>query len=1114
MAPLASRTRKHAVDALVSAAAQSTTLTQVNLLVGLSLENFLHRNDIAETVLPAMVSAIQNSPTQNLGAVLRFCQMLLYDVNCPDIGLLVELMDAARRHVTTPRPVGDAALSLVRTAWTCIRCVGCLQRDAMCRTFVAGAQMRSFRRRPIHLVNNVFAARSFVTTKMHRLPIAVQRAVTNFRVPLSGSGRVDPVSGQQLPQGEFSDDSIRYIANMIVNVFQAAVELCETGLELADAKRAEENNPASLGRSALDGGSSELLSPSSPSTLLGRETGKVFGGGSSSNSANNNAEEIRASLRLINAAPVRDNVLQIARTIVEHVDLRILYSIPPSIMVANVQRIIALFPKQIVAGQHSEPAKLRVFSDLSHVSPAVLSAVYELYLSIADYAKPVRGIAKAYRNENALRPIRPVITSVLSESEPVTDSFREMCMALWKHCDARILDSEPASTHPQKDLALSQFVEDEMDIALLAGGGTLRRLATAIVTQKIEFPGTVPNPRFYILPCGADNDLASWIARSDATYRINVFAPVVIRQPTKASVKPDELAQPNELAQHAPPTLDALLLRRTLDFYAQNARYQNDVIVYQVECHQADGSKGVTMMCSNFEIGMHVNVAAVATQTSTGKESLVEPPKPRVQTKSGGAAAAAAADLSSSSSPQRGGNRTSSQFGDTLSATSGGGGPAASDRGSSTSGTGIQPSTFKPLPRYDGEGDPEAWTGMPHTQAAKQYLKTACGQLFVQIGDVIESADWLMLQMHGPQGLKLHTRRNPSDSNSVLQNCATGSDVLDWLGSVYHAFDTRGAVVAAQQLLELGFLVCVAVAPGRSPANFHEICLYVPRARHGSDYPTAPIPTSKSRPYGIAQGVKDVLSSLSHAETVVGDKEREPGTGGKRFEVPKPIPQLNCTVRVGFTHRPQDAHYFELSPPSEDSVSSVASAVGHTSAMESHGEGGHHHAPAKPLGPADIVRPRDLVFLKVRSCGSKGDAGPVADPCSCALQMSICETPTAGRKDSVLPRDATTSSGDPVVPPLEQRHFTLHFGARDAHTGKMEIDPRCELAIDTALPAPEDRTAPLPRDAGGPANLFCAIDGDVLGPFAAFRIRPVLIDVAKKLPATLSVMSFTPLGAE
>ena len=192
---------KDQVDTLVNVTSPSTMLTQTNQLIALSFDNFLHRNDIAETAVPAMVQALENSPHSYLGAVMRYCKMLLYDINCSDIGMLVELMDTARRHCVTSKPVGDAALDLVRAAWMCVRTVGCLQRDAMSKTFVAGAQMRSFRRRPVHLVTNTYASRAFVTTKMFRLPVGVQRG-PNYRVPVAVSGRVDPMTGQPLPQGE------------------------------------------------------------------------------------------------------------------------------------------------------------------------------------------------------------------------------------------------------------------------------------------------------------------------------------------------------------------------------------------------------------------------------------------------------------------------------------------------------------------------------------------------------------------------------------------------------------------------------------------------------------------------------------------------------------------------------------------------------------------------------------------------------------------------------------------------------------------------------------------------------------------------------------------------
>jgi len=169
----------------------------------------------------------------------------------------------------------------------------------------------------------------------------------------------------------------------------------------------------------------------------------------------------------------------------------------------------------------------------------------------------------------------------------------------------------------------------------------------------------------------------------------------------------------------------------------------------------------------------------------------------------------------------------------------------------------------------------------------------------------------------------------------------------------------------------------------------------------------------------------------------------------------KPSGQFCCKGKVCFVPRQHDSHYVGLT------FESMA------------------------LCPV-----REFVTLKVKSMGSAGDHGCPPNPTGCTLQLSVCDVE---RKRGAATAAAQVNAGGAANVDLGD-HYNLIFGA----DGK--IDPQCCLHVD--LGGGTDATT-------GP--VLCAIDGDVFGPFVAYRIKPVL--APENAPATIPFMSYLPCSA-
>lgn len=321
-----------------------------------------------------------------------------------------------------------------------------------------------------------------------------------------------------------------------------------------------------------------------------------------------------------------------------------------------------------------------------------------------------------------------------------------------------------------------------------------------------------------------------------------------------------------------------------------------------------------------------------------------------------------------------------------------------------------------------------AGSSLPSLGSGSFTFTTFDTEQYVSFGGTTETVDRVLVRMHGLRGIPVATRKHLTESGDV-RNCATGVDVLDWISTTYAVFEHNVALKSAQTLLEMHLLQCVCVPMGKEPQRFIESGLYTLCPREDIDViPTCP-PCTRSR-------------TVEHAAAIRHGVD-ESGQFGAQ------VPCLR--MRVVFFPLESDICYSDLTE-------------------------------------ANCVT-RDVVWLKLKSCGSSEDNGATANPTNCVLNMTMNEVE---KRRPARARD--------VVDKFD--HYQLRFGERQT------VDPRCVLVIENRPPHQSNVAA----DAASP-GLFAAIDGDIFGPFSAIRVRPVTIrptaDRPQRNVATMTLMSFT-----
>ena len=690
----------------------SLALQEITQLVQLAFMNLVHRNDTADTIINAFSKAIDLASQQQLASLFAFCIRVLHRTYACDLGVLVHLLDTVRQYAVYPAPIGSGAVQLMNAIVANIRNVNALQRRLCSSLFVAGAEMRSFRRQPAHIITAPYCSRSYIFQKLYLNAIDTQRG-SNPALPVALESGTDPFTGAAL--GVPFDDAVHYLANTTANVFQSVYELCS------------------------------------------------------------GVDEVQENA----------NIIELAK----------LFSLQP-------YTLCPYYPSILQFLQHEK----NYLGDPSTTPNSAFAKVAELFITVMDHNKPMKGQRK-YRLESPRPPIFPLSHIVSTESDDMNDVLKQTIDKHWRYCDQRVMDKETAALHPKKELSLSHFIESYIKLVVAGGGGLLRRVITSILHMRTMYPGAVPQFRFYLLPLGLNNDVASWLARGDPLYKQRVFDPL-LTMPQKSVDTPT----PEALNNAATACLESLMLRNIVNDYLLDATHPNDMVIYQLEGTMTDGSTQYIPWVSSCEIGVHLNQAAQTEEiVKTVHDGIsttsfcAEPTKLRDRSASG----LAMQKTSSSPHLQRGASAI----------------PPPSLSNASFGGSGS----------LVGGGLASATT-------------------YIQIGDIREPVHRLMVRLHGARGLPLSTKKHPAD-NVDVRHVASGVEILDWISTSFHQYEPGAALRAAQVLMDTKLLITVAVPPNRDPSRFLEAALYTVAQREASDEEPLVVPCTRNKCIEAAHGI-------------------------------------------------------------------------------------------------------------------------------------------------------------------------------------------------------------------------------------------------------------------
>jgi hypothetical protein len=1002
---------------LVEPNVRSTALEAVNAAIDLAVSNVVHRNDTGEIVIMALIKALDICPPKQLRSLIKVITEVFGLICIPDLTILVQLLDSLRAFMLQPNPVGKEAYEATKLVWSALRNVGSPSRAVMSTLFVAGNDMRSFRRRPAHVLTSPYCARAYVFTKILHADVGQQRGA-NPLLPVALPRNVDPKTGGTIHG--MLDDAVLYVANQVSNIFQSALELTSHIAEedLAAMQSARRKN-------------TRLSSTTSTNTTASMESEEDLQGQMASAIAN-----------------------------VQLIDLPTLFSIQPMSLCGFLPMLhLLLHPKNPET----------IFSDPMKTKPDIFARIAEQYLVLVDGHKPVKG-QRRFRLEAPHLPLRPLLLNVVTESDDMLQALKGVIDRHWKYCDQRITDRDPAHLHPKRDLSLSHFIENDIDLVIVGGTGTLRRMCETILRLRLQYPGAVPLIRLFVIPAGYDNDIASWLARHDPLYLHRVFAPFSCLP--AVSVEP---LSSDALNASAPPTMESLSLRNRVDSYLVHGTATNELVVFQVECVNPDGTSIFLAMSANFEFGAHVTAAVISDGFTCSKENL------------------STASLMPASAVTRG-----------ASATAGGGAAAGSPRLGRTKSS-ISTASFSSRPAMDL---PFVELEAEHVQRlqpiATGFVEQHTTLSFLQLCETIrEPIERILVRMHATfRGLALATRKHPSEGKDV-PFCCSGTDVLDWISTTYHLYDAKAANGAAQRLLDRGVISCAGTAAGKAPDRFTETSLYIPRPREEPDAVPTGAAAARSATYDLALSMKQ---SVEEAKA-----NRQAANSGIPFAV---------KARVAFVPRSRDPQYLDLMPTMTTTAST--GSLGPTSPdgkstvreiallkVKSVGATGDRGAEPSPINCSlqlavyDMERKRSAAMYEINQ--STGPLSPLGQSSTVSASPSPDRRDRSGT-DNAAAAGAQDKAAAPVNPsnvgltPELGDHYTLSFGNGTA------VDPRCVLSIDVV---DDGVLAAIGPGAGGSVGVHCVIDGDIFGPFIGFRLRPALSGTGEG-PATIPIMSFLP----
>lgn len=369
--------------------------------------------------------------------------------------------------------------------------------------------------------------------------------------------------------------------------------------------------------------------------------------------------------------------------------------------------------------------------------------------------------------------------------------------------------------------------------------------------------------------------------------------------------------------------------------------------------------------------------------------------------------------------------------------------------------------------------------------ASSQMGPTALGNSFVAnftipVGDRTESLDRILVRMHGSRGIPLSTKQNSVDGSDA-PNCAEGVDILDWISTSYHIYDLSIAHRIAQSFLDSKLLSTVCVPVGKDPFKFLDSGLYTLLAREELDAQPLCPPSSRS---SICEH-----SNLHRIEF----EEAAANTGGAAASQGAP---QNPSLKVRVTFQ----SFFERALQYNDLVDSKETTH------------------------------RDIIYAKLKSTGSADDIGPVPNPMTPTLVMTVLQQERKKQYGSSAAKQRDV--GDILD------HYQLKFGEKNFCDARSTLqfdwkaaDGQPSASFGGASQAAfstnstfggtassfTSQTSGASATLGGKSQdavgMYCMCDGDVFGPFSSIRVKPIAVKMLegnRATFATASIASFTP----
>lgn len=1076
---------------LTQVGVESVILQDVMRSLELSLQNFIHRNDVSHVLFAAFhrsVTCLATDGDRTSTTALFFRIISALQVSyVADLDVLVALVDTVKPLVAKPNPIGSAALQLLKHLFASLRDVNTMQRQTLSRLFVGGPE-HSFRRVPSYAIISPYCARAALISQVYWGDID-QRRGSNVKAPAVLTHGRDPFTGDPYPQ---LDDATVCVANHLINIFQALHEL-------------------------------ELLGD----------------------------DDSRAISPVVATAPRDDDKLRINLRLLFSINPTTLASIFPTLLHAVEKAQQESAGGGGGGGGEKDVPMLRP----SDMDPEVLRSLKEMYLLIQDRHRPASGAVRFRNEAPRLPVVPIRVHRYFEKDDlevtlkAMMDDYSTSCDARIRDKDVAFLHPEnhislrmfvdstmkvvigggsgllrravSAAMRLQQNypgayvrplfFVLPLGYSNDIAAWLARGDSIYReRIFNLFYSQAIK---TVDPPTFEQWSGSLLLTPASFA--STASPNAGGVAASSAAAPAVAGTSSGS----GPAVPQATDSITSLLTRDAINDYVTFATQANDVVVYQAECTFVDGSYGTCFIpfLSNFEVGSHINTAVQAAYRSgsgaVGLNGILQP-NPNLHTSSFSMLGEKLRQNKSSASMlSRQNTNQSNSSGESSNNLKGGVNPSSFAGGATTSAAAGQSSSF-----FGGGNN-----------LSSPVVSVTVPAFSISIGDRVESLDRVLTRMHGQRGVPLSTKQHLSDGTE-LPNSVSGEHVLDWISTTYHLYDLGIARSVAQSMQDSKLLICLCVPLGKESHRFQDVGIYSVLAREDPDSQPLCPPSSRSVLCEHSNWSRMEFEDMLCNNNTWGSGGQSGGGGGGSSSAGGGMGGGGTVggSSSGNTSGPATV------PIRVTFQSYYNGALQYNDLVDSKEQSAH----------------RDIVSIKVKSAGAAEDLGPLPNPCVPTLVMSALQSD--GKKKGSGGASSGKQQRD-ICDLMD--HYQIKFGERQLVDPRstLQLEWRAPAAVagnnSSVATAPDPLafgpingssfgTMPASGDMGSAASfafggggggkslgtlrpdsigMYCMFDGDVFGPFSFVKIKPVTTRVihpgdAHHPPrsnfATAAVMSF------